>query len=139
MEFHNAKDVDLQLLTDMNVQLRNDEKIDSKMTNEQISERMKGFIENEAYEVSIYEDNDEVIGYSTLKITDNPMYLRQLFVNRKYRNKGYGKGIVKDLIERHEINEIDIDVMAWNESAIHFYEKLGFKNRFIRMRYRCEK
>ena len=126
---------DLAQLSVLNKQLREDEKIDNKMTDEEITQRMEFFITGQVYKVHVLENQEkEIIGYCVLDITREPNYMRQLFVKSQYRNHGYGKLLLKKVMEEYQLKELDLEVMLWNESAIRFYEHIGFKSRYIGMR-----
>ncbi|MBO4507429.1 MAG: GNAT family N-acetyltransferase [Spirochaetaceae bacterium] len=126
---------DLAQLSVLNKQLREDEKIDNEMSDEEITKRMESFITGQVYKVHVLENQEkEIIGYCVLDITREPKYMRQLFVKSLYRNNGYGKLLLKKVMEEYRLKEIDLEVMQWNESAIRFYEHVGFKRRYIGMR-----
>ncbi|MBO4705993.1 MAG: GNAT family N-acetyltransferase [Spirochaetaceae bacterium] len=126
---------DLAQLSVLNKQLREDEKIDNEMSDEEITKRMESFITGQVYKVHVLENQEkEIIGYCVLDITREPKYMRQLFVKSLYRNNGYGKLLLKKVMEEYRLKEIDLEVMLWNESAIRFYEHVGFKRRYIGMR-----
>ena len=126
---------DLAELSVLNKQLREDEKIDNEMSDEEITKRMESFITGQVYKVHVLENPEkEIIGYCVLDITREPNYMRQLFVKSQYRNHGYGKLLLKKVMEEYQLKEIDLEVMLWNESAIRFYEHIGFKSRYIGMR-----
>ena len=126
---------DLAQLSVLNKQLREDEKIDNEMSDEEITKRMESFITGQVYKVHVLENQEkEIIGYCVLDITREPKYMRQLFVKSLYRNNGYGKLLLKKVMEEYQLKEIDLEVMQWNESAIRFYENVGFKRRYIGMR-----
>ncbi len=126
---------DLAELSVLNKQLREDEKIDNEMSDEEITKRMESFITGQVYKVHVLENPEkEIIGYCVLDITREPKYMRQLFVKSQYRNNGYGKLLLKKVMEEYLLKEIDLEVMQWNESAIRFYEHIGFKSRYIGMR-----
>jgi ribosomal protein S18 acetylase RimI-like enzyme len=126
---------DLAQLSVLNKQLREDEKIDNKMTDEEITQRMEFFITGQVYKVHVLENQEkEIIGYCVLDITRNPYYLRQLFVKSIFRNNGYGKLLLEKVMAEYRLKEIDLEVIQWNESAIRFYEHVGFKRRYIGMR-----
>jgi ribosomal protein S18 acetylase RimI-like enzyme len=126
---------DIEELTEMNVWLREDEKIDNIMSRNQVKERMQEFLNEKKYDVFLFENEGQIIGYSLLNIEQKPMYMRQLFIKREFRNSGYGKAAIDQIMESLKIVEIDIDVMIWNKSAIRFYESYGFKKRYLGMRY----
>ena len=126
---------DLAQLSVLNKQLREDEKIDNEMSDEEITKRMESFITGQVYKVHVLENQEkEIFGYCVLDITREPKYMRQLFVKSLYRNNGYGKLLLKKVMEDYRLKEIDLEVMQWNESAIRFYEHVGFKRRYIGMR-----
>ena len=126
---------DIAELSVLNKQLREDEKMDNIMTDNEITRRMESFLTGQIYKVHILENaNKEIIGYCVLDITREPKYLRQLFIKKTYRNHGYGKLLLKKVMEEYQLKEIELEVMSWNESAIRFYEHTGFKRRYIGMR-----
>jgi len=126
---------DLAELSVLNKQLREAERTDNEMSDEEITKRMESFITGQVYKVHVLENPEkEIIGYCVLDITREPKYMRQLFVKSQYRNNGYGKLLLKKVMEEYLLKEIDLEVMQWNESAIRFYEHIGFKSRYIGMR-----
>lgn len=126
---------DLAELSVLNKRLREDERTDNEMSDEEITKRMESFITGQVYKVHVLENAEkEIIGYCVLDITREPNYMRQLFVKSQYRNHGYGKLLLKKVMEEYQLKEIDLEVMLWNESAIRFYEHIGFKSRYIGMR-----
>ncbi len=58
MELREATIHDLHVLTKMNIQLRADEKMDNQMTDDEVEQRMKGFLEEDyiAYILKKYRD-----------------------------------------------------------------------------------
>lgn len=56
------------------------------------------------------------------------IYLEDLFVNPKYRSKGYGKlllSFVADLAVQRGCGRFEWSVLDWNTPAIKFYESVG--------------
>ena len=56
------------------------------------------------------------------------IYLEDLFVRSKFRNKGIGKALLLELIrlaKKRNCGRVEWCVLDWNESAISFYKKLG--------------
>jgi ribosomal protein S18 acetylase RimI-like enzyme len=136
MEYIKADIRHLEILTEMNICLREDEKIDNVMTDLQVKERMISFLNNPQYDVSICKNENEIVGYSLVDIEKEPKYLRQLFIKKEFRNNRFGKLCIQHILEKLKIKELDIEVMCWNESAMKFYEKCGFIKRYIGMRYK---
>ena len=127
-------DSDLESLSIMNKQLIEDEKHDNPMNIHQLNERMSGFI-NSDYNAYIFQQDKKIIGYALVNNSKNPYYLRQFFVVRGERRKGYGKRMFELLLVELNVKTIDIEVMVWNEQGKAFWESVGFKERSIYMRY----
>ena len=139
LNFRIATIQDLEKLSILNKKLREDERIDNEMSDNEITKRMESFLTGKTYKVHILENEGKnIIGYCVLDVTREPMYLRQLFVKKIYRNHGYGKTILEKIMDEYNLNTIDLEVMEWNESAIKFYEHEGFKRRYIGMRLKKE-
>jgi ribosomal protein S18 acetylase RimI-like enzyme len=134
MIYRRATTNDIQILTEMNINLRFDERIDNEMSYQEIKERMEGFLNNSEYSIELMEDQENIVGYYLLNESKNPMYLRQLYIKKEYRNQGCGRKTIDHIMEEKNIKKIDIDVMIWNTDAIAFYERCGFQERYISMR-----
>jgi len=128
-----CSDADLDILASLNKQLIEDEQSDNKMNVAQLKERMHGFIHGE-YSAYLFKDKDTIVGYALVKNTQSPIYLRQFFICREHRKKGYGTLAFNKLLEALKINTIDIEVLCWNKPGKSFWDSLGFKERSIYMR-----
>lgn len=64
----------------------------------------------------------------------NPVYLRQMFVVRQYRRHDYGRAAFAALCDALDNAPLEVDVFAWNESAVAFCHAVGFELRVIQMR-----
>jgi len=124
---------DLDLLAVLNKQLIADENYDNKMTLEQLKVRMAGFI-NTDYKAYLFNENNELKGYALVNHGREPLYLRQFFICRDSRRKGYGKVAFAKLIDLLGTDQIDIEVMYWNERGYEFWKSVGFKERSVYMR-----
>jgi len=124
----------LDELVEMNNQLVIDEQFDVILSQEEMISRMKDFITGTVYDCYLVIENDVCCGYCLLDKTKNPIYLRHLFIKSIHRGKGYGKEAIHQLMEIYKSSALDIEVMAWNEDAIKFYNKLGFVCRYHGMR-----
>ncbi|MDR1688244.1 MAG: GNAT family N-acetyltransferase [Clostridiales bacterium] len=74
--------------------------------------------------------SEKVIGYALCNTAKTPVYLRQFFICRNERRKGYGKQFFLLLLDRLAIREIDVDVYSWNDIGALFWESLGFQNDY---------
>ena len=136
MELIKATIKDIEILTKMNIQLRADEKIDNIMTEDEVKNRIIGFIEGNDYEIYILKDNISVYGYALINVIKNPNYLRQIYIGKEFRRKGLGKIFINEIMKKLKVNEIDVEVLVWNDKALKFYEDFGFKRRYLGLRYK---
>lgn len=123
----------LDVLTRMNVSLRADEQIDNVMTDAQVRERMRGFLDGN-YKAYLFVQDDNIVGYSLVDHSKNPLYMRQFFIERAWRRKGLGTAMFHLLMKQLKTTCIDLEVFSWYAPAIQFYEKLGFRTRCFQMR-----
>jgi len=126
---------DLDVLTTMNIQLRAAERL-IKKPEEHLRKRMRSFLEGNVYRAYLAKNGETICGYALVNIKENPIWLRHLFVRKECRRTGVGSRMIDRLMDELKIKEMDIEVMVWNEKAIHFYEKYGFKKRYVGMRYK---
>ena len=137
IKIHNCTIDDISKLAQMNLMLIEDEKADTSMTLYQLEQRMTDFL-NTNYKAFFFDMENKHIGYALVNINENPLYLRQFFITRENRRKGFGRMAFYALLEFLQIQEIDIDVYTWNQNGISFWKALGFSSRFINMRFRKE-
>ena len=100
----------------------------------ELEARMAGFL-SDGYDAYFCLDGGaRVVGYALVNMAATPLYLRQFFICRGERRKGYGKEFFSALLEHLNITTIDIEVLSGNEAGVAFWESLGFKRRSIYMR-----
>lgn len=90
--------------------------------------------------VIIVEAEGKVIGYLCGSIKINPYPFRiasrfaklnNMFIGKKFRNKGIGEKMVKEFLKwckEKKADHISVNAFAKNKKAINFYQKLGFKD-----------
>lgn len=137
MNIELANENDIDLLTQMNIELRKDEKIDNIMTNAQVKERMIKRLST-TYKAYLFYHENKIYGYALIDHNPTPLYLCQIFIINEYRSKGFGESFFKELMKFLNLKEIDVGVLNWNEKAQKFYKKIGFYPRFIGLRYKVE-
>jgi len=125
-------------LSTMYLALRSDEQMDDILTDEQVSERMLDFISDTKFNALKIVDDTKTVGYVLVELNREPLYLKHLYVKPEFRRKGFGVFAIHQLLELLQKSEIDIEAMIWNENAVNFYKKLGFKVRTVGMRFRKE-
>ncbi|WP_336785390.1 GNAT family N-acetyltransferase [Paenibacillus sp. MMO-177] len=126
-------EADLALLAWLNKQLIEDERHDNAMTVDELKERMKHFM-GTAYKAYLFERGNVLVGYALVDHTRMPLYVRQFFICRDQRRNGYGKLAFGKLAALLNTDQLDIEVMHWNEAAYAFWRSLGFRERSIYMR-----
>ena len=94
----------------------------------------EAFSKNPSFRILLAETKKEVIGYAFYFFTYSSflarktLYLEDIFISDKYRNKGVGKLIFERLIrlaEKSDCGRMEWVVLDWNINAIKFYDKLG--------------
>jgi len=125
---------DIPKLVEMNEQLVIDEQFDVILTKMELAERMKDFIQGNNYDCYVLFHGDQCCGYCLVDVTRKPLYLRHLFIKSSFRRIGLGSETINQLLKKYDVDDLDIEVMAWNKKAIAFYEKMGFTCRFLGMR-----
>ena len=69
--------------------------------------------------------NNKVIGCVLITNKDDGKLLDEIYIEEKFRNKGIGTSIIKDIIRENSI--IYLWVYKENKQAISLYKKLRFK------------
>ena len=133
MEIRKCTLEDVSLLAVLNKQLIEDEQSNNPMTVQELEERMSGFLNSE-YDAYFFRVEVEVVGYALVKRTCTPLYLRQFLIAREYRQRHYGTEAFHALLEYLDVEQMDIEVLPWNERGMRFWESCGFKeiSRYMR-------
>ncbi|MEN3043920.1 MAG: ribosomal protein S18-alanine N-acetyltransferase [Candidatus Hydrothermales bacterium] len=96
-------------------------------------------LKNPSNYFTVLELDGKIIGYLIAGEYEKSYYLKNIAVKREFQGLGYGKILLKDLINkaRRELKRyIFLEVRISNERAIKFYERFGFKKiRLIRGYY----
>ncbi len=82
----------------------------------------------------VYKQNQKIIGYLYYSEIYERVEINQFEVDFIHRNCGIGNKLLKFLIDSVEKN-ITLEVRQDNESAIHLYQKHGFKKVAVREGY----
>ncbi len=123
--------------------LIHDEKQYNAFINEEfiVKDYFKNVIKDEKNILLGYESNKKIIGYAFFKFLTNEegkgYLIDGLFVDKEYRNKGIAKSLLDEglkIINKKDIDFIDISVMSENEIAIKLYKSLGFEILSFKMR-----
>lgn len=111
-----------------------------KMTNDVFSNedilRKSLFEEKRAYAL-IVELNNKPIGYAiyffnfSTFIGRAGLYVEDIFLNKEYRGKGYGKEVFRILAKiarENSCERMEWVCLKWNEPSLRFYNNLGAKS-----------
>jgi N-acetylglutamate synthase-like GNAT family acetyltransferase len=80
-------------------------------------------------DATIIQQSTEIyfLGYSELIENDNYCYLKDLFIKKEFRKKGYGSIIVITLIEECVKKNIHSIELESENNSMEFFKKFGFK------------
>ena len=132
LEFRFAGESDIPWLAKMNQQLIQDEGHRNKMTLPELEQRMLDFLQKE-YDAVIASLGQTDIGYALYRQDPEWLYLRQLFVIKKMRRKGFGRRFIEWLKNNpwEKCKRIRTDVLVDNKVGIDFWKAVGFKEYCI--------
>ena len=115
---------------------------------------MSHVIQNEAFQESsglkiliALEDKKPIAFLAFSKIfalatCQNSIFIQDLYVERKTRNKGIGYALMKELVNyglENSISQIDWTADTWNSKAINFYEHITTLQKSDKIYYRLNK
>lgn len=132
----------MPLLADLNRQLVEDQGSRNPSDLSGYQARFTDWIISEEWTPSLFEDGETVLGYSVHRIGQDDYYpdiefvtLRQFFISRNVRRRGYGTAAFA--LFQTEIAKgrtISIDVLASNPDGASFWEDLGFEPYYTNMK-----
>lgn len=118
---------DASLLAGLNKQLIEDEGHRNPMDVAALTERMRGWLVSGEYRAHLFLFDKAVIGYSLCKDTGEHIYIRQLFIVRDRRRRGFGQAALSILAEDvWPDRRLRADVLTGNTAARAFWQKCGF-------------
>lgn len=82
--------------------------------------------------------DNRIVCFAGMKIVLDEADIMNIVTKKDFRNLGIGFKIFKELIsvaQRNGIKKVTLEVNENNFSAIHLYEKFGFKKIAIRVHY----
>jgi ribosomal protein S18 acetylase RimI-like enzyme len=102
---------------------------------EYVEEKLNEFDENYitykmngSIQIGIEEDGQIVAGLDACVTAFKILYVSTVFVDEKYRRKGYGKQLINEMERRAKemgVNIIRLDTFSWQGKE--FYESLGYE------------
>ena len=132
LKFRFTKESDVPWLAKMNQELILDEGHRNKMTLPELKQRMSDFLQNE-YDAVIASLGQKDIGYALYKQDPEWLYLRQIFVIKTMRRKGFGRRFIEWLKNNpwKDCKKIRTEVLVDNIVGIDFWKAVGFKEYCI--------
>lgn len=80
----------------------------------------------------------KIVGFAGIKIVLDEADIMNIVIKKSYRNQGIGSLLLENLIllaNKRSLSSLSLEVNEENLSAIHLYEKFGFKQVGIRKNY----
>ena len=129
MKYRFADESDLDLLSNWNFQLIQDEGHRNPMTVAELKERMRGWLRC-GYKAILFEADDKPVAYALYLEKESEIHLRQLFVNRAQRQNGIGRHAVHVLRRRiwPRTKRLTVEVLIDNPAAVSFWRSVGYKD-----------
>lgn len=130
-----AKSSDVDLLAQLNRQLDEDEPHTYPLPLPALTERMTRWIGEGEYDVLLFRDADQLIGYAVWRADEHGSYLRHFFICRDQRRQGWGR-VAMQLLCRDVFPKdrpVNIDATIGNKAGIAFWHAIGFQELSIGM------
>ncbi|NLK63346.1 MAG: ribosomal protein S18-alanine N-acetyltransferase [Fusobacteria bacterium] len=93
---------------------------------------------NPLYDIFTIYEGDLLVGFAVTTIALDEAEIIRVAVDKSYRNKGYGRNLICNIISNLKIKNITkifLEVRESNVSAISLYKKAGFYEINIRKNY----
>jgi len=137
MDYRTASEGDLPLLAELNQQLIHDEGYANPMSVAELENRMRGWLIR-AYTAVMFLNDGNVVGYALYRNDDSGIFLRQFFICRAERRKGFGRAAVDLLLGRiwPDGAAVSLEALWANEAAIAFWRAVGFEDYALTLRRR---
>ncbi len=137
MDYRTASESDLPLLAELNQQLIHDEGYANPMSVAELENRMRGWLIR-AYTAVMFLNDGNVVGYALYRNDDSGIFLRQFFICRAERRKGFGRAAVDLLLGRiwPDGAAVSLEALCANEAAIAFWRAVGFEDYALTLRRR---
>jgi ribosomal protein S18 acetylase RimI-like enzyme len=92
------------------------------------------------FSLIIGDDNENNFGYLTAYTIFAEIYINEMWIDSKYRNKGFGRLLLSELEKQFEGKGFwNINLCTSEYQALEFYKKCGFELEFIRKNHQYPK
>lgn len=96
-------------------------------------------IEENEIKISIITDNVDIFGYCISTIKDSVGEIESIYLDEIIRNNKYGQALINKHLEWFKsrgCEKINVSVSHGHDSVLGFYNKMGFYERRIELRYK---
>jgi GNAT superfamily N-acetyltransferase len=137
MEHRTAGEGDVRLLAELNQQLIGDEGHPNPMSVDELQSRMRAWLVR-TYTAVLFLSEGAVVGYALYRSDKAGIFLRQFFICRGERRKGFGRAAMDILLGRvwPAGAMVTLEAVCANQVAIEFWRALGFEDYAITLRRR---
>ncbi len=107
--------------------------------NRELQEHLFTYLDAADKAVLVAETEDGIVGFACLEFVDRPetaysharryLHVGEFGVGEGHRRQGIGRALfaaIRDAARERGLTRIELDVWAFNESAVRFYESIGF-------------
>lgn len=91
---------------------------------------LKEELQNENSKYLVAKINSNIVGFAGIKLILDEADIMNIVVRKDMRNQGIGTSLLKNLIKlcsEFDVKRINLEVSSDNFTAIHLYERFGFK------------
>ena len=129
-----ATSADVPILARMNQQLIEAEGHRNPMDLTELETRMASML-GEDYTATLFEWESQIVAYGLWRDELDWVYLRQFFVTRDFRRRGFGAQAIRVLADEVWPAErrIRVDVLIGNRPALEFWRAVGFVDYLIKL------
>ena len=102
----------------------------------ELEQRMAVFL-NTDYQATLFESDDDVVGYALHRVEPDHFFLRQFFIRVEYRRRGIGRAAMLWLQQNvwGSHSRIRLDVLTTNSAAQAFWRAVGFRDYCVTMEF----
>ena len=114
----------------------------SNLEQNSVKNILKKILENENHIIHVAELNGKIVGSTTLLIEQKFIHeggfvghIEDVVVNKKFEGQGIGMKLVLSLLDVAKEKKCYKTILNCEDKLISFYEKIGFKQKSIEMRF----
>ena len=114
----------------------------SNLEHNSIRNILKKILENENHIIHVAELNGKIVGSTTLLIEQKFIHeggfvghIEDVVVNKEFEGQGIGMKLVLSLLDVAKEKKCYKTILNCEDKLIPFYEKIGFKQKSIEMRF----